>query len=54
MEGLLDLELGLAPGAPPLDGPPGSADEELPATVSRSREVAGVPRVETEPRSNFR
>lgn len=35
MEGLLDLELGLAPGAPPLEGPPGSADEELPATVSR-------------------
>jgi hypothetical protein len=35
VEGLLDLELGLAPGAPPLDGHPGRPDETLPATVSR-------------------
>ncbi len=35
MEGLLDLELGLAPGSRPLEGRSGSPDEQLPATVSR-------------------
>ena len=35
MEGLLDLELGLARNAPPLEGSADSSSEPLPATVSR-------------------